>query len=131
MQYIKHYYVNDNNNTFCCESTEPAYKRHPSKEYAGLDVRVWLNDSEGVDVCLSEVPDTTPVSTIADSCGKNSVQVLTESEYNSVAIPYFESQTLFAEASEARQNEDETTASEKETNGHLKLTEATTALHNL
>jgi hypothetical protein len=100
MQYIKHYYVDDDHNTFCCEVTpEPKYKRHPWKEYAGLDVKVWLTDSDNVDVCLAELPDTTPVSTLVDSdCGKNQIQVLTEAEYNSVATPYFEAQTLSGEA---------------------------------
>lgn len=131
MQYIKHYYVDDNNNAFCCEFPEPSYKRHPWKEYVGLDVKVWLSDSEGVDVCLAELPDSTPVSTIASPCGKNSVQVLTETEYNSVAIPYFECQTLSMEAQEARKNGDETLALEKETAASAKLNEAISALHSL
>jgi hypothetical protein len=131
MQYIKHYYVDDNSNTFCCESVEPAYKRHPWKEYSGLDVKVWLTDSEGVDVCLSELPDSTPVTTIVSDCGKNAVQVLTEAEYNSVATPYFESQVLSAEASEARRIGDDTTADEKETAATVKLAEATTAIRAL
>lgn len=131
MQYIKHYYVDDNNNTFCCEASEPSYKRHPWKEYAGLDVKVWLTDSEGVDVCLAELPDTTAVSTVASDCGKNAIQVLTEAEYNSVATPYFEAQTLSGEAQQARQDGDEATAEAKETAAATKLTEATTAIQVL
>ena len=131
MQYIKHYYVDDNNNTFCCESQEPAYKRHPWKEYAGLDVKIWLRDSENIDVCLSEVPDTTSVSTIVSPCGKNSVQVLTETEYNSVAVPYFESLVLSSEAQQSRENGDEETASAKEVSAAAKLNEATEALYSL
>ena len=131
MQYIKHYYVDDNNNTFCCESQEPAYKRHPHKEYSGLDVKIWLRDSENVDVCLSEVPDTTSVSTIVSPCGKNAVQVLTETEYNSVAVPYFESLSLSSEALQLRQDGDEETAAAKEVSAAAKLNEATEALHSL
>ena len=131
MQYIKHYYVDDNNNTYCCETAEPAYKRHPSKEYDGLSVKVWLSDSEGVDVCLSELPDSTAVSTITAPCGKNSVQVLTEEEYNSVATPYFEAQTLFSEAQQARMSGDSATEELKQTAAAAKITEATTALHAL
>lgn len=131
MQYIKHYYVDDNHNTFCCEASEPTYKRHPWKEYAGLDVKVWLSDSEGVDVCLAELPDSTAVSTLASPCGKNAVQVLTEAEYNTVATPYFEAQTLSGEAREARESGDEATAAAKESAAAAKLTEATTAVRAL
>ena len=132
MQYIKHYYVDDDHNTFCCEVTpEPKYRRHPCKEYAGLDVKVWLSDSDGVDVCLAELPDTTSVSTIVSDCGKNEVQVLTEAEYQSVTTPYFEVQTLFGEAQQARRDGDEATAEEKETTAAAKLAEATTAIRVL
>lgn len=133
MQYIKHYYVDDDYNTFCCEITpEPKYKRHPWKEYAGLGVKVWLSDSDGVDVCLAELPDSTPVSTTVDpDCGKNCVKVLTLEEFNSVATPYFEAQTLSGEAQQARQNGDEATAETKETAAATKLAEATTAIRAL
>jgi hypothetical protein len=70
-----------------------------------LDVKVWLQDVEGIDVCLSEVPDTTSVSTITDGDGTNCVKVLTLEEFNSVATPYFEAQQL---SGEARTEEDET-----------------------
>ena len=132
MQYVKHYYVDDDNNTFCCEtSPEPKYKRHPWKEYAGLDVKVWLTDDEGVDVCLAELPDTTNVETIVSDCGKNSIQVLTHAEYVSVATPYFDAQALFAEAQTARQEGDETLAAQKQTAGEAKLEEATIAIRAL
>ena len=132
MQYIKHYYVDDDHNTFCCEVTpELKYKRHPWKEYVSLDVKVWLTDSDEVDVCLSELPDSTPVSTIVSDCGKNEVQVLTESVYQSVITPYFEAQILSGEAQEARRQDDEATAEAKETAAAAKLTEATTAIRAL
>lgn len=132
MQYIKHYYVDDDHNTFCCEtSSNPKYKRHPWKKYSGLDVKVWLTDSDGVDVMLAQLPDTTSVSTITEDCGKNSIQVLTEAEYNTVATPYFEAQTLHEEAMEARRQDDEATASTKESAAQTKIDEATTAIRAL
>ena len=131
MQYIKHYYVDDGSNVFCCESQEPAYKRHPSKEYEGLDVKIWLSDADGVDVCLSEVPDTTSVSTIVSDCGKNAVQLRTKTKYNTVATPYFAAQTLSDEAEQSRQNGDETVAAQKEAQAQAKYQEALSALQAL
>lgn len=132
MQYIKHYYVDNDSNTFCCESNlNPKYKRHPVKEYAGLNVTVWLSDSDDIDICLSELPDSTAVSTVASPCGKNAIQVLTEVEYQSVATPYFQAASFSIEAHEARQQGDEGTAEAKETAAAAKLAEATTAIRAL
>ena len=132
MQYIKHYYVDDDHNTFCCETTSnPKYKRHPVKEYSGLDVKVWLTDSEGVDVMLAQLPDTTSVSTTVSDCGKNSIQVLTETEYNTVWTPYSAALALYGEAMEARQQDDETTATAKEAEAQTKMDEATVAIRAL
>lgn len=131
MQYIKHYYVDDSSNYFCCETPDPKYKRHPWKEYEGLDVKIWLSDVDGIDVCLAEIPDTTSVTTITDDCGKNSVQVLTEAEYNTVAIPYGEAGVLSGEARQARQDGDEALAAQKEAAAQAKLQDALTALHTL
>jgi hypothetical protein len=132
MQYIKHYYVDDDHNTFCCETTtNPKYKRHPVKEYSGLDVKVWLTDSEGVDVMLAQLPDTTSVSTITEDCGKNSIQVLTEAEYNTVWTPYSAALALYGEAMEAKQQDDETTATAKEAEAQTKMDEATVAIRAL
>lgn len=132
MKYIKHYYVDEDNNAFCCETSSNAkYKRHPWKEYAGLAVKVWLTDSEGVDVMLAELPDTTEVSTVASPCGKNAVEVLTKAKYDSVATPYSEAQTLFAEAQQARRDGDETLATQKETEATTKQQAALSAIHSL
>ena len=131
MQYIKHYWVDNISNEYCCHTNDPKEKRHPNKEFAGLDVKVWLQDVDGIDVCLSEVPDTTSVSTVTDEDGKNCVKVLTLEEFNSVATPYFEAQTLSSEAQQARQNGDEATAEAKETAAAAKLAEATTAIRAL
>jgi hypothetical protein len=132
MQYVKHYYVDDDFNTFCCEvPPEPKYKRHPWKEYPGLDVKIWLADAEDIDVCLSELPDSTPVSTIVADCGKKSIQVLTEVEYNSVAVPYFEADSLFEEARIAREEGNDALATQKESEGNTKRQEALIALYEL
>jgi len=131
MQYIKHYYVDDNSNVFCCEAPDPKYKRHPWKEYAGLEVKVWGTDIDGVPVCLSKVPDETPVTTVPSDCGKNAVQVLTEGEYNTVAVPYEETGVLGAEAQQARQDGNEALAAQKEAEAQAKIQEALTALHAL
>tara|TARA_E500000178_G_scaffold291253_2_gene295050 strand:- start:8032 stop:8430 length:399 start_codon:yes stop_codon:yes gene_type:complete len=132
MQYIKHYYVDDDHNTFCCEtSSNPKYKRHPWKEYSGLDVKVWLTDSDGVDVMLAELPDSTSVSTTVSDCGKNCIQVLTETEYNTVWTPYSEALALYGEAMEARNTGDEVTAASKEAESQTKMDEATTAIRAL
>ena len=131
MQYIKHYWVDNISNEYCCHTNDPQEKRHPNKEFAGLDVKVWLQDVDGIDVCLSEVPDTTSVSTVTDEDGKNCVKVLTLEEFNSVATPYFEAQTLSSEAQQARQDGDEATAETKETASAAKLAEATTAIRAL
>lgn len=132
MQYIKHYYVDDDRNTVCCEtSSNPKYKRHPTKEYAGLDVKVWSTDSDGVDVCLAELPDSTTVSTVTQDCGKNSIQVLTETEYNTVWTPYSAALALYDEARTAEESGDTDTASTKEAEAQTKMDEATTAIRAL
>ena len=131
MQYIKHYYVDADTGSYCCEtSSNPKYKRHPVNEYAGLDVKVWLTDSDGVDIMLSELPDSTSVSTIANG-SKNSVQVLNETQYNTVWTPYSEALTLYSEARTAEESGDTDTATTKNAAGDTKMTEATTAIRAL
>ena len=132
MQYIKHYFVDADTGLYCCEtSSNPKYKRHPTKEYAGLDVKVWSTDSDGVDVCLAELPDSTDVSTITQECGKNGVQVLTEEDYNTVWTPYSAALALYGEARTAEESGDTDTASTKEAEAQTKMDEATTAIRAL
>jgi len=131
MQYIKHYYVDADTGSYCCEtSSNPKYKRHPINEYAGLAVKVWLTDSDGVDVMLAELPDSTSVSTITNG-SKNSVQVLNETQYNTVWTPYSASATLYDEAQTAEEGGDTDTAATKRTAADTKLAEATTAIRAL
>jgi hypothetical protein len=130
MQYVKHYWVNNITNQFCCGTNDAPEKRHPVKEIPGLDVKVWLQDIDGIDVCLSEVSSEIPVPEMYESSTstKKCVQVLTEEEYNSVATPYFESQQL---SGEAMMEKDETIKAEKEALASAKYQEALTALHAL
>lgn len=131
MQYIKHYYTDEQTGEYCCETSSNAkYLVHPWRTYAGLAVKVWLTDSDGVDVMLAELPDSTSVSTIANG-SKNSVQVLTETEYNTVWTPYSAAATLYAEAQTAEESGDTDTAATKRTAGDTKMAEATTAIRAL
>ncbi len=131
MQYIKHYYTDEQTGAYFCDASSNAkYLIHPWKNYAGLDVKVWLTDSDGVDVMLAELPDSTSVSTIANG-SKNSVQVLNETQYNTVWTPYSAAATLYAEAQTAEDGGDADTAATKRTAGDTKMSEATTAIRAL
>lgn len=129
MQYIKHYWVNLHSNNYSCQENV-VERRHPEVEFPGLDVKIWLQDVTGIDVCLSEVSSEIPVPEVYESSTstKKCVQVLTEAEYNSVATPYFESQQL---SGEAMMEKDETIKAEKEALASAKYQEALTALHAL
>jgi hypothetical protein len=130
MQYIKHYYVDaDSPSSFCCTSAEPTYKRHPI-EYAGLDVKVWLTDSNGVDVMLAQLPDSTAVSDVVNG-DHTCIKVLTEAQYNTVWTPYSEAATLSDEAQEAERDGDADTAATKRAASDAKIAEATTAIRSL
>jgi len=96
-QYIKHYYkkaiddtwitsikktYNSDTNEWIAD-TSYVERRKPEKEYAGLGVKVWILDSEGVDICLSDLPDSTSVENVLCD-GKEVVQILNEDQFNSV-----------------------------------------------
>ena len=57
MRYIKHYYVDyENQSSFLVSTnTSPNGKTHPTVK--GLDVKVWCNDDQGIDYCLSVCAD--------------------------------------------------------------------------
>jgi len=130
MQYIKHYYVDaESPSSFCCTAAEPRYKRHPI-EYAGLDVKVWLTDSNGVDVMLAQLPDDTTVADVVNG-DHTCIKVLTETQFNSVWTPYSAAGVLYGEAQEAERTGDDATAATKRTAGDAKIAEATTAIHAL
>lgn len=129
MKYLKHYWISVVNGGYCCHEN-PVEKRHPEAEFPGLDVRIWMHDANGIDVCLSAVPDSTTVADVFDvhDATLKCVQVLTEDEFNSVATPLGESQSLSQQAS---QETDETEKASLEAQATAKLEEAKTALHAL
>jgi hypothetical protein len=125
MKYLKHYWICIAAGKYCCQDN-PVEKRHPEAEFPGLDVKIWMHDEDGIDVCLSAVPDSTPVADVLSEDGtKKVVQVLTEEEFNSVQDPLLESQIFYQEA---QQETDETIKAEKEAAAAVKYQEAKDAL---
>lgn len=126
MQYLKHYWINVNTVEYTVNEN-PVEKRHPEAEFPGLDVKVWMHDEDGVDVCLSTVPDTTEVLDVTIG-SKKAVQKLTKTKFDSVNTPLQESQIL---RQEAQQETDETLKEEKEAAADAKFQEAQQALFAL
>ena len=126
-KYLKHYWKKNGNWLTTANEVE---QHHPEADYAGLGVKIWMHDSDGVDVCLSEVPDTTGISTITVG-SKNAVIELTETQYNSVKTPLDEAATLREEARTAEEGGDTDTAATKNTAAAAKETEAQNALNAL
>lgn len=64
-KYLKHYYVDGENLSefFTDKNMGPNGKTHPRVD--GLDVKFWFVDDNGIDYCLSEVPDDTVVDEVA------------------------------------------------------------------
>ena len=126
-KYLKHYWKKNGN---WLTTTNEVEQHHPEADYPGLGVKVWMHDSDGVDVCLSEVPDTTGISTITVG-SKNAVMELTETQFNSVKTPLDEAATLREEARTAEEGGDTDTAATKNTAAAAKETEAQNALNAL
>ena len=96
-QYIKHYYKKTSDDTWITSikkiynsttnqwSSDTSYveRRKPEKEYPGLGTKVWILDSEGVEICLSDLPDSTSVENVSYD-NKKVVQILNEDQFNSV-----------------------------------------------
>ena len=128
MKYLKHYWICVQDGNYCCEDN-PVEKRHPEAEFPGLDVRIWMHDEDGIDVCLSRVPDSTTITDITNpETGKKVVQQLTEVEFNSVQTPLDESASL---RSQAQQETDETIKADLEAQADTKFQEAQQALFAL
>ena len=127
-KYLKHYWKK--NGSWLTTPGTYVEQHHPEADYPGLGVKVWMHDSDGVDVCLSEVPDTTGISTITVG-SKNAVIELTETQYNSVKTPLDEAATLRQEATEAEMSGDTDTAATKNAAADAKQTEAQNALNAL
>ena len=126
-KYLKHYWKKNGNWLTTSNEVE---QHHPEADYPGLGVKVWMHDSDGVDVCLSEVPDSTAISTITAG-SKNAVMELTETQFNSVKTPLDEAATLREEARIAEEGGDADTAATKNTAAAAKETEAQNALNAL
>jgi len=126
-KYLKHYWKKNGNWLTTANEVE---QHHPEADYPGLGVKIWMHDSDGVDVCLSEVPDSTGISTITAG-SKNAVIELTETQYNSVKTPLDEAATLREEARTAEEGGDTDTAATKNTAAAAKETEAQNALNAL
>ena len=126
-KYLKHYWKKNGNWLTTANEVE---QHHPEADYPGLGVKIWMHDSDGVDVCLSEVPDTTGISTITVG-SKNAVIELTETQFNSVKTPLDEAVTLREEARTAEEGGDTDTAATKNTAAAAKETEAQNALNAL
>jgi hypothetical protein len=126
-KYLKHYWKK--NGSWLTTSNE-VEQQHPESDYPGLGVKIWMHDSDGVDVCLSEVPDSTGISTITVG-SKNAVIELTETQFNSVKTPLDEAEVLRQEANEAEMSGDTDTAATKNTAADAKETEAQNALNAL
>mgnify|MGYP001414475836 CR=1 FL=1 len=126
-KYLKHYWKKNGNWLTTANEVE---QHHPEADYPGLGVKIWMHDSDGVDVCLSEVPDSTGISTITVG-SKNAVIELTETQYNSVKTPLDAAATLREEARTAEEGGDTDTAETKNTAAAAKETEAQNALNAL
>ena len=63
-KYIKHYYVDGDNlvEFFVDKNMGPNGKTHPRID--GLDVKFWFVDSNGIDYCMSVVPDETVITPV-------------------------------------------------------------------
>jgi len=126
-KYLKHYWKKNGNWLTTANEVE---QHHPEADYPGLGVKIWMHDSDGVDVCLSEVPDTTGISTITVG-SKNAVMELTETQFNSVKTPLDMAGTLRFEAQQLEQDGDADGAAAKITQAEAKETEAQNALNAL
>ena len=126
-KYLKHYWKKNGNWLTTANEVE---QHHPEADFPGLGVKIWMHDSDGVDVCLSEVPDSTGISTITVG-SKNAVIELTETQFNSVKTPLDAAAVLRQEATTAEEGGDTDTAATKNTAAAAKETEAQNALNAL
>tara|TARA_A100001515_G_scaffold3849_1_gene3853 strand:- start:112 stop:498 length:387 start_codon:yes stop_codon:yes gene_type:complete len=126
-KYLKHYWKKGD---AWLTTSNQVEQHHPEADYPGLDVNIWMHDSDGVDVCLSKVPDTTGITTITVG-SKNAVIELTETQFNSVKTPLDEAAVLESEAMTAEMSGDDDTATTKRDAAAVKNTEAQNALNAL
>ena len=126
MKYLKHYWKSTETGSYL--TTENSiHKRHPEAEFAGLDVQIWMHDADGIDVCMAQVPDSTPIVEVTIG-SKKAIQELTETQYNSVKTPLDAAQVLAAEAAAEETGGNATLAATKRGEAEAKRGEAKTAL---
>ena len=126
MKYLKHYWKSTETGDYLT-TKNTIHKRHPETEFAGLDVQIWSHDADGIDVCMAQVPDSTPIVDVTIG-SKKAIQELTETQYNTVKTPMDASQLLNEEASQAETSGDTSTATTKRNEATTKYNEAKTAL---
>ena len=126
MKYLKHYWKSTETGDYLT-TVNSIHKRHPEAEFSGLDVQIWMHDADGVDVCMAQVPDGVTITDVTIG-SKKAIQELTETQYNSVKTPLDASNTLTAEAQQAEQDGDTSTATTKRNEATTKYNEAKTAL---
>ena len=126
MKYLKHYWKSTETGEYLT-TANTIHKRHPEAEFAGLDVQIWMHDADGVDVCMAQVPDSTPIVDVTIG-SKKAIQELTETQYNSVKTPLDASAVLDGEAMAAETTGDTSTATTKRNEATTKYNEAKTAL---
>ena len=128
MKYLKHYWKSTNPSSDDYLTTANSIdKRHPEAEFSGLDVQIWMHDADGIDVCLSQVPDGVTITDVTIG-SKKAIQELTETQYNSVKTPLDASAVLESEAMDAEMSGDTSTATTKRNEATTKYNEVKTAL---
>lgn len=84
MRYIKHYMVDFHTEQFLTSQSSidnASEIRQPIKEYPTLNVIHWDKDSDGIDICISEVSNDELVDNIFDEeTNKYSVKIIPNSE---------------------------------------------------
>ena len=129
MKYLKHYWKSTTSGDYLTTANS-IDKRHPEAEFSGLDVQIWMHDADGIDVCLSQVPDGVTITDVTIG-SKKAIQELTETQYNSVKTPLDASSVLNEEAQQAEMSGDTSTATTKRNEATTKYNEAKTALLSL
>tara|TARA_B100001094_G_C18066905_1_gene737926 strand:- start:352 stop:744 length:393 start_codon:yes stop_codon:yes gene_type:complete len=128
MKYLKHYWKKVSDGSWVTTDGNVVEKRHPESEFPGLGVKVWIHDSNGIDVCLSTVPDSTGITEVTIG-SKKAVQEITEAQFNSVKTPLDDISVLQHAKMEAEMTGDSDTATSKQTEIDTKRSEAQTALN--
>ena len=104
MKYVKHYWVDASSKEWLTTTNDaPNGKTYPYNIFShdDLDVKILLTDSDGIDVCLSELPDSVTITEVVVG-SKKAVIELTETQFNSVKTPYDAAEVLRNEVDELR-----------------------------